>query len=99
MEAFIRSLKRFAVRREMPAKMVSDNGKTFKAVAKLIHSIVSHDDVQQHLAGLGVQWIFNLPRLHSVEDFSRGSSGPLSSAFARSLVKQDSPMMNCRLPS
>ena len=61
-EAFIRSLKRFAARRGLPAKMVSDNGKTFKAAVKLIHSIVSHDDVQQHLAGLEVQWVFNLPK-------------------------------------
>lgn len=42
--------------------MVSDNGKTFKAAAKVIQSIVSHDNVQQYLAGLGVQWIFNLPK-------------------------------------
>ena len=42
--------------------MISDNGKTFKVAAKELHSIVSHDDVQHYLAGLGTQWIFNLPK-------------------------------------
>ena len=60
--AFIRSLKRFTSRRGLPAKMISDNGKTFKAAAKELHSIVSHDNVQHYLAGLGIQWIFNLPK-------------------------------------
>ena len=60
--AFIRSLKRFASRRGLPAKMVTDNAKTFKAAAKMIESIVTHSEVQQHLAGIGVQWIFNLPK-------------------------------------
>ena len=41
---------------------MSDNGKTFKAAARLIRSIVSHKDVQHYLSGLGVKWIFNLPK-------------------------------------
>ena len=59
---FVRSLKRFASHRGLPTKMVSDNGKTFKAAARIIESVVTHSKVQQHLAGLGVQWIFNLPK-------------------------------------
>ena len=59
--AFIRSLKRFASCRGLATKMVSDNGKTFKAAARIIESI-THSKVRQHLAGLGVQWIFNLPK-------------------------------------
>ena len=54
-EAFLRSFKRFAARRGVPAIMVSDNGKTFKAAAHLIWSIVSHKDVQHYLSGLGVK--------------------------------------------
>lgn len=34
--AFIRSLKRFAARRGLPVKIVSDNGKTCKAAAKVL---------------------------------------------------------------
>ena len=59
---FIRSLKRFASRRGLPARMVSDNGKTFKAAARIIKSVVMHSEVQKHLEGLGVKWIFNLPK-------------------------------------
>jgi hypothetical protein len=62
MEAFIRSFKRFAARRGVPSKLVSDNGKTFKAAAKLIQSVVNHNDVQHYLAGLGIKWVFNLPK-------------------------------------
>jgi len=61
-EAFIRSFKRFVSRRGIPSKLVSDNGKTFKAAAKLIQSIVDHNDVQHYLSGLGIKWIFNLPK-------------------------------------
>ena len=34
--AFLRSLKRFAARRGLPRRFVSDNGKTFKAAAKTL---------------------------------------------------------------
>ena len=59
---FLRCLKRFTARRGLPSKMVSDNGKTFKAAAKIIESIVSHEHVQRYLSGLGIQWVFNLPK-------------------------------------
>jgi hypothetical protein len=60
--AFIRSLKRFTARRGLPCKILSDNGKTFKAAAKAIHAVVNHAEVQKYLSGLGVKWIFNLPK-------------------------------------
>ena len=41
-------------------KLVSDNGKTFKAAANLIQSIVGHENVQHYLSSLGVRWVFNL---------------------------------------
>ena len=34
--------------------IVSDNGKTFKAAAKLLKAVMTHEGVQQHLAGVGV---------------------------------------------
>ena len=49
---FIRCLKRFTARQGIPVKIVSDNGKTFKAAAKFLQSIVNHHDVQQHVSGL-----------------------------------------------
>ena len=59
---FLRCLKRFTARRGLPSKMISDNGRTFKAAAKVIESIVSHMEVQRYLSGLGVKWVFNLPK-------------------------------------
>ena len=41
---------------------MSDNGKTFKAAAKVIENIVRHQDVQHYLSGIGVEWLFNLER-------------------------------------
>ena len=38
---------------------MSDNGNTFKAAAKLIDSIIHHQDIQQYLSGVGVRWLFN----------------------------------------
>ena len=49
-QSFIRSFKRFTARRGFPRKMVSDNGKTFKAAAKLISDIVAHPQVEEYLA-------------------------------------------------
>jgi len=60
--AFLRSLKRFTARRGLPRRFVSDNGKTFKAASKAIKAMMQHEDVQQYLAGVGVQWTFNLAR-------------------------------------
>ena len=61
-QTFICSLKRFAARRGLPRMIVSDNGKTFKAAAKLLKAVMTHEDVQQYLAGVGVDWVFNLER-------------------------------------
>ena len=38
------------------------HGKTFKAAARIIEAVVTHSEVKRHLADLGVQWIFNLPK-------------------------------------
>jgi len=62
-EAFIRSFKRFTTRRGFPCKLVSDNGKTFKSVAKSIETILNQPEVQQNLLGVGMEWIFNLEKV------------------------------------
>ena len=58
-EAFIRSFKRFTARRDLPKRMISDNGKTFKSAATTIKSILNHPEVQHHFAGIGMEWSFN----------------------------------------
>ena len=60
--SFIRSFKRFSARRGLPLKMISDNGKTFKAAAKALERTMQNEEVQQHLSGVGVQWTFNIER-------------------------------------
>ena len=59
---FIRCLKRFAARRGLPRKFLSDNGTTFKAAAKFLSVIFKDETVQEHLVNQGIQWIFNIER-------------------------------------
>lgn len=60
-QAFLRSLKRFAARRGLPRKIVSDNGKTFKAAAKTIEAVVNSEEVQKFCEGIGVEWLKRPP--------------------------------------
>lgn len=59
---FIRSFKRFTARRGIPAKMVSDNAKTFKSASKIIQRIFDDPEVNRHFADLRVEWTFNLEK-------------------------------------
>ena len=61
-ESFIHSFKRFTARRGFPHKIISDNGKTFKAAAKTIASVLNHPEVLHYFAGVGMQWSFNLEK-------------------------------------
>ena len=58
--AFIRCLKRFTARRGIPKQFISDNAKTFKAIAQYLDAVFKDDLVQAHLAKLRVTWRFNL---------------------------------------
>ena len=60
--AFLRSFKRFTARRGLPRRLISDNGKTFVAAAELIKATTIDEEVQGYLAGVGVEWQFNLER-------------------------------------
>ena len=61
-ESFIRSFKRFTARRGFPQKIISDNGKTFKAAAKTITSVLNHPEVLHYFARVEMQWSFNLEK-------------------------------------
>ena len=50
--AFIRSMKRFSARRGLPRKFLSDNGKTFKAAAKAIDTMMQDKAIQDYLSGV-----------------------------------------------
>lgn len=60
--AFIRCMKRFAARRGLPKRFISDNGKTFKAAAKYLDAVFKDGSVQEHLTGIGITWQFNVER-------------------------------------
>ena len=59
-QSFIRSFKRFTAKKGLPTQLVSDNGKTFKAAAKLIKKIMNNETVKRHLTELNVEWRFNM---------------------------------------
>ena len=46
----------------MPRKFVSDNGSTFKATAKFLKTVFKDDMVLDYLAGVGIEWVFNIER-------------------------------------
>ena len=50
--AFIRSMKRFSARRGLPRKFLLDNGKTFKAAAKVIDTMMQDKAIQEYLSGV-----------------------------------------------
>ena len=61
-QTFIWCLKRFAARRGLPRKFISDNGKTFKSAAKYLKSILSNTSVKEYLTGMRSDWVLNLER-------------------------------------
>ena len=62
-ETFIRCLKRFAARKGLPQRFISDNGKTFKAASRFLKSVFKEDTVRDHLAerGCGGLLMWNEP--------------------------------------
>ena len=59
---FLRNFRRFTARRGMPRKVVSDNGETFKSVAKMIVTLYKHPSVRQHFLDSQIKWQFNVER-------------------------------------
>ena len=57
-ETFICAFRPFVGRRGLPAKMLSDNDKTFKSAAKEIRKLVTAPKLFEVLAVQGVKWHF-----------------------------------------
>ncbi|XP_064632760.1 uncharacterized protein LOC135491050 [Lineus longissimus] len=49
---------RFAARRSLPSKMLSDNGSTYLSAADQLHKLMKAPQVQAYLAGHRVEWKF-----------------------------------------
>jgi len=60
--AFIRCLRRFVARSGIPELLISDNAKTFKAVAAQLTKIFNDPDVTSFLLERKIQWRFNLEK-------------------------------------
>ena len=61
-ETFTRCLKRFSARRVVPAKFISDNGKTFKAAAKYLKTVFKDGKGKKYPSNLETDWMFNAER-------------------------------------
>ena len=59
---FRRYLRRFVARRWVPALIVSDNAKQFKATAKALEQLFSNPEVRHDLDTQKIEWKFNLER-------------------------------------
>ena len=55
-EEFLRSLKRLIARRGRPARIYSDNGKTFVAAAKWLKQVMKDERLQNWLAHKDIKW-------------------------------------------
>ena len=61
-ETFLRSFRRFVARRGTPARIISDNAKTFKSVAASISNTLESPEVKKFLSDIHVEWRFNLEK-------------------------------------
>lgn len=61
-ETFIGNFRRFAARCGLPRKVISDNGKMFKASSKKLPTLFKAPEMRRYLANHGVKWTFNLER-------------------------------------
>ena len=59
---FLKSFRRFAARRGMPARIVSDNAKTFKSATAVLKTIIQTSEAKKFLAQLHIEWHFNLEK-------------------------------------
>ena len=61
-EIFLRSFRRFMARRGTPARMVSDNAKTFKSVSSSIANTLVSPEVKKFFGDIRIVWQFNLEK-------------------------------------
>jgi len=57
--SFLRCVKRFAARRGLPKKFLSDNAKTFKSAARGLKVVcINNPEVQKYFSLTGIEWSF-----------------------------------------
>ena len=93
--SFLRSLKRFSARRGLPRRIVSDNGKTFKAASKSIQVILRSPEVHEHLTDIGVEWKFNVERAPWWGGIFERMVRSTKRCLKKTIGRANSLMMNC----
>ena len=71
-EAFLRSFRRFVARRGLPKKVVSDNGKTFKAAGRIIKDVMNSSEVQSIFQEIMLSGHIIWKELHGGEGYLSG---------------------------
>ena len=61
-EVLLRSFKRFTARGDVPAKVISDNAKTFISAAKKLSALFDLPEVKGYLSSRKIEWSFNLEK-------------------------------------
>lgn len=61
-ETFLRSFRRFVARRGIPARMLSDNARTFKSAAVSITNVLESPEVKNFFGNIPMDWQFNLEK-------------------------------------
>ena len=90
-ESFIRAFRRFCARRGLPATILSDNAKTFKAASKEVKSLLRTPRLKEYFAIEGVQWKF----IVELAPFQGGFWERLIRSVKRCLIKTiDRAMLN-----
>ncbi|XP_070541423.1 uncharacterized protein [Ptychodera flava] len=56
--SFLRAFRRFAARRSLPSKMISDNATTYLSAAKELRELFDSSHVKQYMANKRVEWSF-----------------------------------------
>ena len=56
--SFLQAFRRFASRRGLPSRLITDNAKTFKCASKEVRNILRSSEIQREMASKGVKWEF-----------------------------------------
>ncbi|XP_077867413.1 uncharacterized protein LOC144356574 [Saccoglossus kowalevskii] len=57
-DTFLRAFRRFAARRSLPSKIISDNGSTYLSAAKEIQKLFESASIQNYFANHRMEWSF-----------------------------------------
>ncbi len=57
-ETFLQAFRRFASRKSLPSKMISDNASTYQSAANELKQLFQSPSLRQEFANRGVQWEF-----------------------------------------